>query len=90
MFSQKTESEIDDDDFQLNMKSPMKIIFKKKVDTMEEEIWKSIETIYIKLNLNTSQEKVDKLMLSFYEFVLEYKGNLKIRILFIMQNKKRG
>ena len=54
MYSQKTESEIDDDDFELKMKPPMKIIKRQKVDTIEEEIWKSNETIYKKSNLNTS------------------------------------
>ena len=71
---QVTESEIDDDDFVLKMKPPMKIIKRQKVDTIEEEIWKSNETIYKKSNLNTSQEKIDKLMLSFHDFVLEYKA----------------
>ena len=31
--------------------------------------------------MNTSQENMDKLMESFHEFMLEYKGNPKIRIL---------
>ena len=52
MNSQKTEGETDDDDFELEMKSPMEIIKRQKVDTIEEEIWKSNET-----NLNTSREK---------------------------------
>ena len=30
-----------------------------------------------KSNFNTSQEKMDKLMLSFHDFVLEYKENPK-------------
>ena len=30
-----------------------------------------------KSNLNTSQEKIDKLILSFHDFVLEYKENPK-------------
>ena len=51
--------------------TPMKIIKRQKVD---REIWKSNETIYKKSNLNTSQEKIDKLMLSFHDFVLEYKA----------------
>ena len=46
MHSQKTESKTDDDDFQLKMKSTMKIIKRQNVDTIEEEIWKSNETIY--------------------------------------------
>ena len=52
MNSQKTEGETDDDDFELEMKSPIEIIKRQKVDTIEEEIWKSNET-----NLNTSREK---------------------------------
>ena len=34
--------------------------------------------------MNTSQENIDKLMESFYKFVLVYKGNQKRRISFIM------
>ena len=83
MYSQKIESETDDDDFELKMKSPMKIIKRQIIDTIEDEIWKSNETMYKKSNLNTSQEKKDKLMLSFHDFVLEYKENQKIRISFI-------
>ena len=78
MNSQKIENEIDDDDFELKMKSPIKIIKRQKVDTIEEEIWKSNET-----NLNTSQEKIDKLMLSFHDFVVEYKENPKNKDLFM-------
>ena len=37
MNSQKTESETDDVDFELKMKSPMKIIKRQKVDTIEEK-----------------------------------------------------
>ena len=77
MYSQKTESETDDDDFELKMKSPMKIIKRQIIDTIEDEIWKSNETMYKKSNLNTSQEEKDKLMLSFHDFVLEYKENPK-------------
>ena len=72
MNSQKTESETDDVDFELKMKSPMKIIKRQKVETIKEENWKSNET-----NLNTSQEKIDKFMLSFQDFVVEYKENSK-------------
>ena len=46
MHSQKTESKTDDDDFELKMKSPMKIIKRQKVDRIKEEIWKSNERIY--------------------------------------------
>lgn len=42
----KRESEIDDDDFELKMKSPMKIIKRQKVDRIKEEIWNSNERIY--------------------------------------------
>ena len=77
MFSQNTESETDDDDFEPKNKSPMNNIKRKKVDTIEEEIWQWTETISKKLNMNTSQENIDKLMESFHEFVLEYKGNPK-------------
>ena len=38
MNSQETESEADDDNFELEMKSPMEIIKRQKVDTIEEEI----------------------------------------------------
>ena len=57
MFSQQAESETDDDDFELKIKSPMKFIKRQKVDPIEEKNWKSTETIYKKSNLNTSQEK---------------------------------
>ena len=57
MYSQKTESKTDDDDFELKMKSPMKIIKRQIIDTIEDKIWKSNETMYKKSNLNTSQEK---------------------------------
>ena len=46
MYSQKTESETDDDDFELKMKSPMKIIKRQIIDTIEDKIWKSNETMY--------------------------------------------
>ena len=59
MNSQKTESETGDDDFELKMKSPMKIIKRQKVDRIKEEIWKSNKRIYYLKKLNTSQEKID-------------------------------
>ena len=84
MFSQNTESETDDDDFEPKNKSPMNNIKRKKVDTIEEEIWQWTETISKKLNMNTSQENINKLMESFHEFMLKYKSNPKIRISFMM------
>ena len=52
----------------------MKLIKRQKSRCQWRGIWKSNETIYKKSNLNTSQEKIDKLMLSFHDFVLEYKA----------------
>ena len=57
MYSQKTESKTDDDDFELNMKSPIIIIKKQKVDKIEEEIWKSNETIYKKIKFEYKSRK---------------------------------
>ena len=52
-------------------------INRKTVDTIEDEIWQSTETISKKLGMNASKENIDKLIESFHEFVLEYKGNPK-------------
>ena len=59
------------------MKSPINNINSKTVDTIEEKIWQSTVIISKKLDMNTSQENIDKLMESFHEFMLDYKGNPK-------------
>ena len=59
------------------MKSMINNINRKTVDTIEDEIWQSTETISKKLGMNASKENIDKLIESFHEFVLEYKGNPK-------------
>ena len=59
------------------MKSPINNINRKTVDTVEKEIGQSTETISKQLDMNTSQKNINKLMESFHEFVLEYKGNPK-------------
>ena len=63
MYSQKTESETDNDDFELKMKSPMKIIKRQNIDTIEEEICKSNEIIYKKIKFGYRSRKINKLML---------------------------
>ena len=67
------------------MKSPINNIKRKTVDTIEEEIWLSTETISIKLDMNTGQKNINNLIESFHEFVLNYKKvNQKIRILLMI------
>ena len=43
MYSQKTESETDDDDFELKITSLIKNIKTQKVDTIQEEIWNQMK-----------------------------------------------